>query len=491
MTDLMSLVSDWVPQQRWYVGEHAGSPGDDSTGAGRRAPSFELLGSYSLGDPERDPDVRFITVAMLRDTSTRAGSATGGGEGVGAGSVYQVPLVIRNVDSSFDARGYLGTYDTGSGRAAVIDGVHDTAFARALLALIEGEQTARGPGGSADGLAVGLPMPGSRAGRVRASRALQGEQSNSSIVLQMRERESDAEAAPLIVKVFRTLHNGENPDVTLQSALAAAGSLRVPPALGHVAGEWPDPSQPGGRARGHLAFAQEFFAGVEDAWRVARRAAESGDDFTAPAYSLGEATAETHEVLRTHLPEAAATPAEVERAIGEMRARLRRALELVPALREQRVAVERAYERAADAPWPNLQRIHGDYHLGQVLAVPERGWVLLDFEGEPLRPLAERNALDLPARDVAGMLRSFDYVAGALSLAAGHDVVGDWAQRAREAFLLGYASRGGGDAGAGIDARILAAYELDKAVYEAIYEASHRPDWLPIPVAAVGRLLGE
>ncbi|MGO2112600.1 MAG: trehalose biosynthesis protein, partial [Pseudoclavibacter sp.] len=161
------------------------------------------------------------------------------------------------------------------------------------------------------------------------------------------------------------------------------------------------------------------------------------------------------------------------------------------------------YAAAGDAPWPNRQRIHGDFHLGQVLAVPERGWVLLDFEGEPLRPLAERNALDLPARDVAGMLRSFDYVAGALSLAAGRDVVGDWAQRARDAFLLGYVSRvsgsevaanagGVGAAGsAGIDPRILAAYELDKAVYEAVYEASHRPEWLPIPIAAIERLLRD
>lgn len=480
MTDLISLLNEWVPRQRWYVGAASGGSG------------LQLVGSYSLSDPAGEHDVRFVTVAILSDTSTAVGG--------GSRPVYQVPLVIRDVDSSIDARGYIGTYETGTGSAAVIDGPHDPAFARSLLALIEGEQVATGPGGPSDAVAYGLPMPGSKAGRMRASRALQGEQSNSSIILEMLEHDTDAEGAPLIIKVFRTLHHGDNPDVTLQSALAAAGCLRVPPALGHVAGEWPDPSVEGGRARGHLAFAQEFFAGVEDAWRVARRAAESGDDFTGPAFSLGEATAETHGLLRRHLPEAIARPDDIERAVGEMHGRLRQALELVPELRPRRKAIERVYEAAASAPWPHLQRIHGDYHLGQVLAVPERGWVLLDFEGEPLRPLAERNALDLPARDVAGMLRSFDYVAGSLSLAAGVDVAGDWAKAAREAFLRGYAARaaadvggateGSGDVPAQPDPRILAAYELDKAVYEAIYEASHRPDWLPIPVRAVQRLLG-
>ena len=477
MTDLMSLLGEWVPKQRWYVGAVDG-----------RA-DLELVGSYSLSDPAFDRGVRFITVAILRDASPGAGFA--------AGAVYQVPLVIRDVDAAVEARGYVGTYDTGSGRAAVVDGPHDPAFARALLALIEGERTASGPGGAADAMAFGLLMPGSKAGHVVTSRVLQGEQSNSSIIVELREHGGDAEVAPLIMKVFRTLHHGENPDVTLQSALAAAGCLRVPPALGHVTGEWPDASVPGGRARGHLAFAQEFFAGVEDAWRVARRAAETGEDFSGPAQLLGAATAETHGVLRRQLPEAAATQDDIDRAIGEMRGRLAQALELVPELRERREGIERVYAAAGEAPWPHLQRIHGDYHLGQVLAVPERGWVLLDFEGEPLRPLTERNALDLPVRDVAGMLRSFDYVAGSLSLAAGHDVAGDWAQRARAAFLRGYTERFIADASASgsldgaTDPRLLAAYELDKAVYEAVYEASHRPDWLPIPVRAIERLLAR
>ncbi|MGO2112971.1 MAG: maltokinase N-terminal cap-like domain-containing protein, partial [Pseudoclavibacter sp.] len=338
MTDLLTLVSDWLPRQRWYVrggagaGVGAGTDGDGTgaASAGVAASSrFELLGSYSLSDPAGDGDVRYITVAILREAEAAAEAAA---LTTAAHPIYHVPLVIRNVDSAFDARGYVGTYDTGAGKAAVIDGVHDPAFARAMLELIESEHTVGGPQGAADAVAAGVRMPGSKAGRVHASRALQGEQSNSSIVTEMRVPDGDDEAAPLIVKVFRTLQGGENPDVTLQSALAAAGSLRVPPALGHVAGEWPDPTSPTGRSRGHLAFAQEYFAGVEDAWRVARRAAETGEDFAAPAASLGEAMAETHEVLRTHLPEATTTPVDIERALDEMRARLRVALERVEAL---------------------------------------------------------------------------------------------------------------------------------------------------------------
>ena len=144
------------------------------------------------------------------------------------------------------------------------------------------------------------------------------------------------------------------------------------------------------------------------------------------------------------------------------RQRFAAAREAVPALADRADDVEAVLRAGAAAPWPPLQRIHGDYHLGQVLDVPGRGWVLLDFEGEPLRPLAERTAPDLPQRDIAGMLRSFDYAAGSATVAAAESGHGDkpaggpaaagevagqaaeldahhaWARRAREAFLDGY-----------------------------------------------------
>jgi predicted trehalose synthase len=142
-----------------------------------------------------------------------------------------------------------------------------------------------------------------------------------------------------------------------------------------------------------------------------------------------------------------------------------------------------------------MQRVHGDLHLGQVLQAPGHGWVLLDFEGEPLRPLHERTVPDLALRDVAGMLRSIDY-------AAGHDTVGrpdddsaaaaaaaaqGWAEATRDAFCAGYGSVSGRDPR--LDAALLRALELDKALYEVVYEARNRPSWLPIPLAAVSRLL--
>ncbi len=233
--------------------------------------------------------------------------------------------------------------------------------------------------------------------------------------------------------------------MTLQTALAATGSLHVPPTFGQVSAVWPDAD--GSQAAGHLAFAQEFFVGVEDAWRVALRAAEGGEDFTPLARALGYATAQVHSTLRRVMPTVDPEQSDIDVATQQMWRRYELAAEEVPELREYASEVERVYALASEAAWPTLQRIHGDFHLGQILAVPDRGWVFLDFEGEPLRPLDARNAPDAPARDVAGLLP-------------------DSARR------------------------ILAAYELDKAIYETIYEAQYRPTWLPIPVAAVKRILG-
>jgi predicted trehalose synthase len=135
------------------------------------------------------------------------------------------------------------------------------------------------------------------------------------------------------------------------------------------------------------------------------------------------------------------------------------------------------------------QRIHGDYHLGQVLRVPDRGWVLLDFEGEPLRPLAERSLPDQPLRDVAGMLRSFDYAAGSWEQSHPGRSAREWAARAQRAFLDGYATESGRDPRG--DSALLTAFQLDKALYEVVYEARNRPTWLTIPTAAVARLLDD
>lgn len=486
MSDVLTLLSEWLPRQRWYVG-------------GSAAPQLELIGSYELEPAVEDPGLRLITVALVRDHSRQPAP------------LYQVPLVIREVDGQVEALGYIGPVKEHGDRAALVDGPHDQAFARALVRLIADEAEASGAVG-ADGLprvrVYGQPMPGATAGDFVTSRVLSGEQSNTSIICELQDEHGDA-AVPLIVKLFRTLHAGDNPDVTLQTALAATGSLNVPPTFGQVSAVWPDAE--GGQAAGHLAFAQEFFVGVEDAWRVALRAAESGDDFTPLARALGQATAEVHATLRRVMPTVEPDQSDIDLATQQMWRRFELAAAEVPELKGYATKIERVYALASEATWPTLQRIHGDFHLGQVLAVPDRGWVLLDFEGEPLRPLDARNAPDVPARDVAGLLRSFDYVAGSLSLQAGHEVAREWADAARRAFLEGYReaqaaetdNAAGSDAGATSadlsdaaerseedDRRILAAYELDKAIYETIYEAQYRPSWLPIPVAAIRRILG-
>lgn len=465
MSQVLDLLAEWMPKQRWYA-------------ASTTPAKLRLLGSFEFTTSGLD-QVRLITVAIVYDAATDA--------------TYQVPLVVRDVDAEVEALGFIGPVREHGGRAALVDGCHDPAFVGALIKAIADEQELAGENESVR--AYGQPMPGATVGQFVSSRVLQGEQSNTSIICEFRAGDGSA-ASPLIIKIFRRLHPGENPDVVLQTAIAASGSYRVPPAFGALAGVWPDPS--GQQVSGHLAFAAEYFFGVEDAWRVALRAAERGDDFSQLAHSLGEATAEVHDVLQRVMPTVQPGRAIVRDAINQMRDRYRMAAEAVPELRQYADQINAVYDEAAGVEWPQLQRIHGDYHLGQVLAVPDRGWVLLDFEGEPLRPLADRCAPDVPQRDVAGMLRSFDYVAGALAVGSGQSQYArDWAQVARKAFLEGY--RAGcstaADAGSltGAQARgrevLLRAYELDKAVYEALYEKQHRPEWLPIPVRAIAELL--
>ncbi len=315
---------------------------------------------------------------------------------------------------------------------------------------------------------------------------LSGEQSNTSVIIRTATPDG-GEGPTVIMKVFRALHHGENPDVVLQSAIAGAGSRRVPATYGAVLGEWPDPGRPDGRARGHLAVAQEFLADTEDAWRVALSAARAGIDFTAQARDLGAATAEVHQVLADVLPTVPADAAAKRALLDGMRARARQAVRAVPSLAGSEERIDAVLSAAEADDWPPFQRIHGDYHLGQVLSAPGRGWVLLDFEGEPLRPMAERSEPDSPLRDVAGMLRSFDYVAGTLELEDDDPSGRAWADAARAAFLDGYAAELGQPLAP--HARLLAALELDKALYECVYEVRNRPAWLPIPERAVSRLV--
>ena len=455
---LLAVLPGWVAQQRWYVGKG-------------RVPALREIGVLALTDPAAAVE---ITVHLLLDESG------------GAPTIYQVPLTCRTGRLAGGDHALVSIEPPEAGgrdqpgadlTRFYYDAPHDPAFATALLRLMVTEQQV--------GLATGHRLITADPGEVSASHVLVGEQSNTSIVLDLVDARGTARK-PLICKLFRVLQNGENPDVIVQSALSAGGSTRVPPSVGYVCGQWPDATAAGGVARGHLAFAQEFLPGVQDAWRVALAAVGAGADFTDAARTLGQATAQVHATLARAMGTREATPQDIAALTASMRARHAAARAEVPALADYDTMIAASIQAVSSARWPAMQRIHGDYHLGQVLDVPGRGWVLVDFEGEPMRPLAERTQPDLALRDVAGMLRSFDYVAGSWEQAHPGRSAARWASRARAAFLAGYTAGSGRDPRE--DALLLDALELDKILYEVVYEARNRPTWLAIPITAIARL---
>lgn len=440
MGDLLDLLSAWMPRQRWY-----GTKGRD--------PRLTLVAEWELSAP----DSRLL---LVRD------------DAVAPAAVYQVPVSVREPDDVLPGS-LIGP--TADGRVWT-DATTDPRYTDLLFRLVTVEATVASPEPGLAGIPLSTSIAIPTAENIPA-RVLSGEQSNTSIIFRPEGE------VPVICKLFRQVHAGINPDVELQSALAAGGATFVPAAIGEVRGTWSGGD--GQTAIGSLAFAQEFFEGVEDAWRVALLAATAGDDFTASARALGESVARMHVALATGFP--TVTPDAQTRAAvaGAWERRLAIALAEVPALAPYDTRIRAIYTAAAAAEWPALQRVHGDLHLGQVLHTPANGWVLLDFEGEPLRPITERLRPDVAVRDVAGMLRSFDYVSGAVADDDGA-AVRAWVIDAQQAFLDGYAATVGIENMA--DSALLSAFELDKAVYEAIYETRNRPDWVGIPLAAIGRL---
>ena len=457
-SSVMAVLPAWVAQQRWYNGKG-------------RVPVLQEIGVIPLKDPAGRVE---INVHLLLDESGRAPA------------IYQVPLTCRTGRLAGADHALVCVAPEAPGdddrpgpeaNRYYYDAPHDPVFAAALLTLILDEQEV--------GLASGHRLTRTDPGEVSASHVLVGEQSNTSIILDLSDTLGSA-GKPLICKLFRVLQDGQNPDVMVQSTLSAGGSRLVPASVGYVCGQWPDSSAASGLATGHLAFAQEFLPGVEDAWRVACAAVASGADFTDRARSLGQATAEVHAALAEAMGTREATQDDVAALTRSMRARHAAALSEVPALVDYDAMIAASIKAVSSARWPPLQRIHGDYHLGQVLDVPGRGWVMVDFEGEPMRPLAERTQPDLALRDVAGMLRSFDYAAGSWEQEHPGRSAAPWACRARKAFLAGYTAHAGRDPRE--DAVLLDALELDKVLYEVVYEARNRPTWLNIPITAIARL---
>jgi len=315
------------------------------------------------------------------------------------------------------------------------------------------------------------------------------EQSNTSLVY----------GEQAILKLFRRLEPGLNPDVEIHAALRGTGNKHIAPLLGYIEIEPKDPALDMGTA----GMLQTFVPNASDGWRLATasvrdlyaegdlHADEVGGDFAADSERLGGATASVHADMAAVLPTEPADPEWFATLGRQMGRRLDAAIEVVPQLADHADGLRRLYSAVAHSTEQVVrQRVHGDLHLGQVLRTAT-GWIVLDFEGEPARPLADRREPDSPLRDVAGMLRSFDYAARHMLVEQPDDPqriyrAQEWADRNRSAYCSGYSAASGLDLCG--ESPLLRAFEADKAVYECVYEARNRPHWLMIPLQSLSRL---
>ena len=389
-----------------------------------------------------------------------------------------------------------------AGADAVVDAHHDPRFGRRVLAAIAAGRSADGR----HGRFVFRPTPGwafAPDPDALAGRRLTGEQSNTSVVV-----------GDLVLKSLRRPQPGLNPDLEIAHFLTTRTAFRhVPRLAGWV--EYTGASEPV-----TLAVLQEFVPNVGDGWtHVVSTLAGRGatierrpDPLLDDVRHLGAITGGLHVALASDDRDADFRPEpigrdDVLRWAGEIARELttpdlRRRLAGDPGQVADGVArTLAALEELADATVKI--RVHGDYHLGQVLKTPD-GFAIIDFEGEPARPLAERRQKQSALRDVAGMLRSLDYAAHAVAFgrpeaerAAALAALTAWEAQARAAFLGGYlrsvAESPAPLAPATAEALRSACgpFELQKAAYELRYELDNRPDWVAIPLAGVSRILGR
>jgi len=314
-----------------------------------------------------------------------------------------------------------------------------------------------------------------------------GEQSNSSVVLGDRA----------ILKVYRRLEGGPSPELELLRFLHAHGFANVPRLLG-----WYDYSAP--ELESTLGILQDFARGESDGWNLALTSlAEDPELFVERARRLGEVTGAMHTVLASDRSDPQFRPEKLgAEALAELSdsvdSEVHEVFDLLPsensgldAIRQRGAeVVERLHTLRGLGAFGVVIRHHGDYHLGQVLWTGS-DWLVLDFEGEPARTLDGRRRKRSPFRDVAGMLRSFAYAAET-SRAQSVPPPPAWEDRVRAEFLAGYLATVEPSLLPESDsarAALLAAFELEKAVYELRYELDNRPDWIGVPVAGILRTL--
>ncbi|MFF4601371.1 maltokinase [Streptomyces sp. NPDC001339] len=455
LSSLVPLLAVWVPRQRWFAGK------------GRLITGFTLLSATELL-----PCTGGGTAPGLLQLLVRAQQSTPPSRTAADGDCYQLLLGVHPAPPPQLAPAVIGRPGGGPLRGrTVYDALLDNRLCGLLL------ERLRTPGRlgalrfhrepDAD-IPSGLP-----------ARPIAVEQSNSSLVY----------GESFILKVFRRIEPGINPDLELSRALAGTPCARVP-----APAAWFESAATDGSGEATtLGVLQPFLAGSTDGWQLALNALAVRADFTGPARALGHATAEVHTALAQTLPTTELRRPQLEEIAARMHQRLAATARAVPVLQPYRARLRTAFDALAavgrDGRSWAAQRIHGDLHLGQTLRSADGGrWSLIDFEGEPARPLAERRRLQPAVRDVAAMLRSFDYAARS-GPAGGDPWALDWAQRTRAAYCRGYAEAGGLDPRSAPE--LMRAYETDKAVYEVLYEARHRPDWLSVPMAAIRRLAAD
>jgi len=446
-------LASWAASQRWFSSKL------------RDVREFNVLDVVvlSTGDP-----VVAIVIAEARF-------------GAGTHDVYQMPIAVRSASSGWDS-GVICSSRDHVVYDALVDEVADAVLARHLAASTEIDR----PGGCVR--FHGEPATSGTPGASAEARTIGTEQSNTSVVIDGR----------LVLKVFRRIQPGVNPELEMLRFLAAHGFANIAAMVGWYGytGELMDAT---------LGVMQHYVEGARDGWELALDALVAGDEgFLEVLGGLGAVTGHMHAVLGSDASDPDFAP---EEPTVEMLSLLSATLDE----QIERVFDELPGEVSAIGPIAGrgeeirdhlqslshvgvggrLIRIHGDYHLGQTIR-RNGDWVVLDFEGEPGRPLVERRRKRSPLRDVAGMLRSFAYAASAVELLRRRPAPEGWEAQARERFLDGYMAEVDHailPAGANAIAKLLAIFELERAIYELRYELNNRPDWVGIPVACITRLL--
>ncbi len=449
--DGLRQLSEYIEGARWFGGK----------GRGLRVTGVRRLGVVA----DESPRVVVDLVEVSYDD--------------GGTELYQVPLALYTDPEHRLDHAFVGWWeDPDAGWVHAYDAVHDREAMAAYL---------RAFAYPPDGPLEFHRLPGDDLDATAPSTLFTGEQSNSSVAF----------GEHALLKLFRRVTPGTNPDIEIHEQLTLAGSDNVAALLG-----WIECDEPGGGGRLQLGMLQQFLRTASDGWELALTsvrnlfaeadlyADEVGGDFAAEAQRLGEAVGAVHRLLAEHFPTAERTASDHAELAKAMAGRLDAAIGVVPGLAEHAPGLRDLFAAVGAIESGAIQRVHGDLHLGQTLRT-SKGWKIVDFEGEPAKPLADRVLPDSPWRDVAGMLRSFDYAPRVTAMTA--DAGGDdgreqrayraaeWSARNQAAFLDAYAGR---DL-TGDEQTLLAAYVADKAVYECVYEARNRPSWLPIPMAAL------